>query len=352
VGKRVITTIPVGKIGNEQPIQVISESWVSPELKLTVRESDDDPRTGKRTMEMTHISREDPAADLFEAPAGYTVKERPNFLNFPIARASSPVHDLETQQIAEARKDPGPVLKNDVAYKLAMEKIDLPEAQELAEQGVQIAEQHTADLDPNSAEVFSQMDTLSRYWNTLGWVYFRQGNLAEAETYTRAAWQLSPQGYFGAHLGRIYEDQNRPKDAITIYRKALSARQSEKEREQILSRLADLGVASPEPLPQPELIPFQAPTDQHKAPVDETLLDIVVKHGRPPVLLLRGGSPSLLKSAAAAIEQAAATRLPDGGPETVVWRAWVTCQVGKTHECALRFLTPQEARAAGASLSN
>jgi hypothetical protein len=171
VGKRVITTIPVGKIGNEQPIQVISESWVSPELKLTVRESDDDPRTGKRTMETTHIVREEPAADLFEAPAGYTLKERSDLLNSPIARASSPVPDVETQQIAEARKDPGPVLKNDVAYKLAMEKIDLPEAQELADQAVQIAEQHTADLDPKSAEVFSQMDTLSRYWNTLGWFY-------------------------------------------------------------------------------------------------------------------------------------------------------------------------------------
>ena len=203
MGKRVITTIPVGKIGNEQPIQVISESWVSPELKLTVREPDDDPRTGKPTMEMTHISREEPAADLFETPAGYTVKERPDLLNSHIARGSSPVPDLETQQIAEARKDLGPVLGNDVAYKLAMEKIDPQEAEELAEQAVQIPKQHTADLDPKSAEVFSQMDTLSRYWNTLGWVYIRQGNLAKAETYTRAAWQLSPQGYFAAHLGRI-----------------------------------------------------------------------------------------------------------------------------------------------------
>jgi hypothetical protein len=113
-----------------------------------------------------------------------------------------------------------------------------------------------------------------------------------------------------------------------------------------------LGVASPEPFAQSEPIPFQSRTDTLKAPADETLLDIVVKHGRLPALLLRTGSPRLLKSATAVIQEAAATRIPDSGPETVVLRAPVTCQVGKTHECALQFLTPQETKATGISLSN
>ena len=37
---------------------------------------DTDPRNGTTTMELTGISRDEPAAALFQAPAGFAVKER------------------------------------------------------------------------------------------------------------------------------------------------------------------------------------------------------------------------------------------------------------------------------------
>jgi hypothetical protein len=37
---------------------------------------DTDPRFGTTTTELTNISREEPSAALFQAPAGFTVKER------------------------------------------------------------------------------------------------------------------------------------------------------------------------------------------------------------------------------------------------------------------------------------
>jgi len=52
---------------------VTSETWTSPELRITVRLVKDDPRTGKVTTELTNIDRSDPALSLFKPPVGYTV---------------------------------------------------------------------------------------------------------------------------------------------------------------------------------------------------------------------------------------------------------------------------------------
>lgn len=79
-GKRVTTTIPTGKIGNDRPIVVVHEEWRSPELKIVVKTIDTDPRTGEQTMELQGLSRADPDPTLFQAPAGYEVKDMAQML--------------------------------------------------------------------------------------------------------------------------------------------------------------------------------------------------------------------------------------------------------------------------------
>jgi hypothetical protein len=74
-GKRVTTTIPTGKVGNDRPIVVVHEEWRSPELKIVVKTIDTDPRTGQQTMELDGLVRADPDPALFQAPAGYEVKD-------------------------------------------------------------------------------------------------------------------------------------------------------------------------------------------------------------------------------------------------------------------------------------
>lgn len=74
-GTRSTRIIPAGAQGNDQPLTISHESWVSSELKIEVMRTDSDPRNGTRTMEVTHIDRGEPAASLFQAPAGYTVQE-------------------------------------------------------------------------------------------------------------------------------------------------------------------------------------------------------------------------------------------------------------------------------------
>ncbi len=76
-GTRSTVTIPAGEIGNERPIEIISERWYSPELQTVVMTKHSDPRFGETTYRLTNISRSEPAKTLFEVPADYTIKENP-----------------------------------------------------------------------------------------------------------------------------------------------------------------------------------------------------------------------------------------------------------------------------------
>ena len=74
-GTRTTTTIPAGAIGNEQPIQIVSEQWFSPDLKVLVMTKHSDPRSGETTYRLTNIVQTEPARSLFEVPADYTLKD-------------------------------------------------------------------------------------------------------------------------------------------------------------------------------------------------------------------------------------------------------------------------------------
>ena len=70
-GSRTTWTIPAGKIGNEKPIDVVSERWYSPELLLVVSSRYFDPRRGETTYRLTNLKRGEPDASLFQVPADF-----------------------------------------------------------------------------------------------------------------------------------------------------------------------------------------------------------------------------------------------------------------------------------------
>ncbi len=85
-GKRTTLTIPAGAIGNEQPINIVSERWYSKELQTVVMTRHSDPRNGETIYRLTNINRNEPAHSLFEVPGDYTIKETPPFNGQPIRR--------------------------------------------------------------------------------------------------------------------------------------------------------------------------------------------------------------------------------------------------------------------------
>jgi len=74
-GTRTTTTIPVGAIGNELPINIVSERWYSSELQVVVMTKNSDPRTGENTYRLTNIVRSEPSPALFQVPGDYKVEE-------------------------------------------------------------------------------------------------------------------------------------------------------------------------------------------------------------------------------------------------------------------------------------
>jgi len=74
-GKRVTRVIPAGKEGNEKEIDIVTETWYSPDLQVVVMSKTSDPRFGDSVYQLNSISRAEPDPALFTVPSDYTVKQ-------------------------------------------------------------------------------------------------------------------------------------------------------------------------------------------------------------------------------------------------------------------------------------
>jgi hypothetical protein len=74
-GKLVSFEIPAGEIGNAQAILVTDETWISPELQMTLYSKHSDPRSGERIYRLNNVKRDEVAAAMFEIPSEYTVRD-------------------------------------------------------------------------------------------------------------------------------------------------------------------------------------------------------------------------------------------------------------------------------------
>ncbi len=72
-GERVTRTIAAGEIGNEKPIEVVTERWFSTDLQLPVLVVHTDPMMGTATTKVTSVTRGEPDASLFQVPSDYKV---------------------------------------------------------------------------------------------------------------------------------------------------------------------------------------------------------------------------------------------------------------------------------------
>jgi hypothetical protein len=74
-GRKRTTVLPVGAVGNDQPLTITSEEWRSPDLNVLVMTHHSDPRTGESSYRLTNIVRAEPDKSLFIVPPDYTVKD-------------------------------------------------------------------------------------------------------------------------------------------------------------------------------------------------------------------------------------------------------------------------------------
>jgi hypothetical protein len=74
-GSRSTTVIAAGAIGNDKPINIVSEQWFSEDLQVLVMTKHSDPRNGDTTYRLMNVVQAEPHRSLFEVPPDYTFRE-------------------------------------------------------------------------------------------------------------------------------------------------------------------------------------------------------------------------------------------------------------------------------------
>jgi len=119
------------------------------------------------------------------------------------------------------QKGDDPELLNDVAWTLAENKTNLDLARECAEKSVSTLEQQGQSASSRDDGLRVTYD-LSLVWDTLGWVYFLQGDVKRAEGLVRASWLLGEDNLVGEHLGDILVKEGNNQQAARAYEDALA----------------------------------------------------------------------------------------------------------------------------------
>lgn len=134
---------------------------------------------------------------------------------------------------------------NDVAYEMGEAGTNLPDALSYSQRSVKEVEERSQKLDLENIQKADLLlpFTISPYWDTIGWIYFKMGDLVRAESYLNAAWHLRQDGVVGDHLGQVYEKEQKLPAAIHMYSLALEANPRLDETPERMRKLA------PVPLP-------------------------------------------------------------------------------------------------------
>jgi hypothetical protein len=74
-GTRMKDTIPAGLMGNERPIEIVTERWYSKDIEAMVLQRFSDPRFGETTSRLVNVVLGDPSPDLFQVPQDYERRE-------------------------------------------------------------------------------------------------------------------------------------------------------------------------------------------------------------------------------------------------------------------------------------
>ena len=157
-----------------------------------------------------------------EAPDSGTVKYE---LGYTYIRNGDKEKGLAVLQEAlknDQEHDRDTLALNNVAYSLIEMDTGMEVAKQYAEKALQ--QEEAASLKSGSARdgLWGYLRT-GRNWDTVGWIYFKQGQYDKALPYVRAAWLLGQHAEVGDHLGQIYAKLGKKQEAEHTYQLAYAA---------------------------------------------------------------------------------------------------------------------------------
>jgi tetratricopeptide (TPR) repeat protein len=115
-------------------------------------------------------------------------------------------------------------MKNDAAYELAKAGLDLSLTESTAKEALNdlTTESKTWTLQENPQNTLAKSRRIVANWDTIGWILFRQGKLAEAESYIQAAWANRADSEVAEHLAKIAEARGNTDEALRLLELALA----------------------------------------------------------------------------------------------------------------------------------
>ena len=102
---------------------------------------------------------------------------------------------------------PEPIVVNNIAYSLADHGVQLQHALELAKEAASRLEAalSTTQLANLSGEDIKNTTQLLETWDTVGWAYYKAGDLDNAKNYLVAAWNTLQSHAVAQHLSAVYD---------------------------------------------------------------------------------------------------------------------------------------------------
>jgi tetratricopeptide (TPR) repeat protein/transglutaminase-like putative cysteine protease len=241
-----------------------------------------------------------------------------------------------------------PVVWNNVAYNFADAGIELDRAAQYAESAVfsTNAKLRNMQLAHLSIEDLNEVANLGVYWDTLGWVNFKKGDLDKAERYIRAAWLLNQQGEVGDHLAQLYEKRGQKQESIRLYAEALATPHADPETRARLTLLLGANTQIDELMTQAKARLVKIRTFNtgklltEKAEADFfILLDAGTKSAKVEAVKFINGSPDLRPFAENLRTLDFGPMFPDQSPAKLVRRGTLACT--SAGACTFTLILPE-----------
>jgi tetratricopeptide (TPR) repeat protein/transglutaminase-like putative cysteine protease len=238
------------------------------------------------------------------------------------------------------------MLWNNIAYELADSDTNLDRAEQYAESAISQVASALRNLSPERVTMqdMGNVQALASYWDTLGWIKFKRGDLEGAEKYIAAAWKLSQNGEVADHLGQIALKRGNRDAAIKWYAQAMSGNRPKIDTRDRLNKLvADNAKAEKliaELKPQIEAVRTYQLGKLSTKPAKADFFVVFTPTNKVEAVKFISGDESL-KTATQKIQSINYGPLfPDNTPTKLVRRGTLNCQ--QSGECSFQLIEPEE----------
>jgi len=248
-----------------------------------------------------------------------------------------------------------PEILNDASYELANSNMELPLAETSCKKALETMDKASGEttLGNLSADDLARANLLTAAWDTMGWIYFREGNLPMAEKYVSAAWDATQHSEVGDHLGQIYEKEGKLQQAADTYSLAAAAGSlspdpsGDEGIRSSLKRLAAKGYTPRSKTPGEDLAKERSvvlPRLTATAWKPETSADFFVLFaaGKTEDVQFIKGSEELRAAAGELKAKTTPAAFPDGSQARIVRRGILYCS-DALKSCQFTLLLPQSA---------